>query len=65
MGQRIKSFVIEANMNGNWEEIARGTTIGNRRIVRTRAMEATGLRIRILESLACPLLSTVEVFDLP
>jgi alpha-L-fucosidase len=65
MGQRIKSFVIEANRNGKWEEIARGTTIGNRRIVRTRAMEATGIRIRILESLACPLLSTVEVYDLP
>lgn len=34
LGQRVKAFSVEAFIDNRWIEIAAGTTIGNRRIVR-------------------------------
>lgn len=44
-GQRISSFYVEAFLNGQWLEIAKGTTIGNMRLLRFTQLKTTKLRV--------------------
>lgn len=46
-GQRVESFSIEAMVNGKWELIAGGTTVGYKRMVRFPAVKADKLRLQI------------------
>ncbi len=62
LGQRIKSFTIEAHTNNGWEKVAEGTTIGARRILRFPSVHADIIRLHINESLACPTISTIEMY---
>jgi alpha-L-fucosidase len=61
LGQRVRAFTVEAHVDGAYIEVARGTTIGNRRIVRFPPVETRKLRIRI-DAKAAPLISTVAAF---
>jgi alpha-L-fucosidase len=64
LGQRIKSFAIDARDDpGEWKEVARGTTIGRNRIVRFDRVSTSRLRVRILDSRAMPLISTISAYD--
>lgn len=65
LGQRVKSFRVQAQVEGQWVLIGLGTTIGNKRIVTTDTVYATALRVGIEDSKACPLLSSVEVYAAP
>jgi alpha-L-fucosidase len=65
LGQRVKAFTVEGMVDGSWKELARGTTIGYRRILRFPAVRATRLRLHITDSKACPVISNVGVFDVP
>lgn len=65
LGQRVKTFTVEAFINGTWSEIAQGTTIGYKRILRFPTVEATKLRFNITGSKACPLISNIGVFNAP
>jgi alpha-L-fucosidase len=62
LGQRVKTFTIEAYSRGAWRPLASGTTIGYKRILRVEPTEAEKIRINITGSKACPLLSNVEVY---
>ena len=62
LGQRVKSFVVEIEKDGNWQEVAQGTTIGYKRILRINPVEAQKIRLVIKDSKACPLISNVAVF---
>ena len=65
LGQRIKSFAIDAaDTQGKWNEIAHGTTIGHKRIVGIDRVTTSRLRVRILDSRAAPLLSTISAYDI-
>lgn len=46
-GQRISEFVIEAIIDGVWREVAKGTTIGYKRILRISGIETDRVRLRI------------------
>lgn len=65
LGQRIESFAVDARVQGAWQEIAQGTTIGPRRILCTPTVTADAVRLRITASRACPTLSTLEVYLAP
>lgn len=65
LGQRIEGFAVDARVKGAWKEIAKGTTIGVRRILRTETVEADAVRLRITAARACPTLSTLEVYCAP
>ena len=65
LGQRIESFVVDARVDGTWKEIAMGTTIGPRRILRTPTVAASAVRLRITGSRACPTISTLELYLAP
>ena len=62
MGQRIERFVVDALVNGEWREIGSGTTVGYRKILRFDPVTADAVRIRILDSRVCPVLSFVGVY---
>jgi len=63
LGQRIGEFNIEVWKDDAWQEIARATTIGHKRIIRLdQPVEAQKFRINILKSKACPVLSNIEIY---
>jgi alpha-L-fucosidase len=49
-GQSISSFAVDAMEKGGWKEIAAGTTIGYKRILKLPMQKSSKLRIRILEA---------------
>ena len=64
LGQRVKSFSIEALYKNRFEQIATGVTIGNRRIIKFSTITTQKLKINILAK-ACPLISNLEVYHVP
>ncbi|MGB5302453.1 MAG: HsmA family protein [Gemmatimonadota bacterium] len=63
LGQRIAAFTVEARVEGDWARIARGTTVGHKRLLRVPGVEADRVRISIDEALALPALSRVGLFE--
>jgi alpha-L-fucosidase len=62
LGQRIKKFKVEAYNNGQWIEVAKGTTIGYKRILTIEPVETNQIRLKIEESKACPIISNLEIY---
>ena len=65
LGQRIKSFLVEAFVNGQWQSIGQYSTIGYKRILRFDPLNATKLKFSVLEARACPVISNVQIFNAP
>jgi alpha-L-fucosidase len=65
LGQRVKSFQIEAYIDDTWEPIAEATTIGYKRILRFPMVESQKLRFTILDAKACPVISNIGVYKAP
>ena len=63
LGQRIAAFHVEALVDGAWQEIARETTVGYKRIVLTPTVTATALRLTIDKALACPTLTHFALYN--
>ena len=64
LGQRVKSFSIEALDKDKFKHIAAGVTIGNRRIVKFDTITTQKLKINI-SAKANPLISNIEVYRVP
>lgn len=62
LGQRIKSFSVEALIDNRWQTVAKGTTIGYKRILKLNQVKTGKIKIVISESKACPVLSAIEVY---
>lgn len=65
LGQRVREFKLEIEKDGKWEEIAKQTTIGYKRILRFKTVTSQKLRFTILDSRACPTISNIEVYNAP
>ena len=65
MGQRVKSFTIEALVDGNWKELAKATTIGYKRILRFPGVTATKVRFNITDAKSSPVISTIGIYNAP
>ncbi len=65
LGQRVKSFTIEAFIDGGWKQLVQGTTIGYKRILRFSAVEATKVRFNITGSKGCPVISNIGIYNAP
>ena len=65
LGQRVKTFTVEAFVDGNWKEIAKETTIGYKRILRFPIVKATMVRLNITDSKSCPLISNIGIYNAP
>ena len=62
LGQRISSFKVEADKDGKWEEIASGTTVGYKRILRIPETTTGRVRIVVTGAKAVPILSEVGLY---
>ena len=62
LGQRVKNFTVEVIKENEWQEVARASTIGYKRILKLEPIETDKIRINIQASRACPLISSIEVY---
>ena len=60
-GERVEAFALDVWEDG-WREVARGTNIGHRRILRFPEQNALRLRVRILSSRANPQISGISAY---
>ncbi len=62
LGQRVKSFSVEVWKDEQWQPAAQATTIGYKRILRIDPVETGKIKITIVASKACPVISNVELY---
>ena len=65
LGQRVEAFALDQWQNGQWTEFAKGTSIGNLRLLRAPSITTTKVRLRITRSPVCPALSEFGLFAEP
>jgi alpha-L-fucosidase len=62
LGQRVRSFAIEAWDGRAWRTIAEGTTIGYKRLLRFNPVTAPRVRLTIRDARACPAIGEFGLF---
>jgi alpha-L-fucosidase len=62
LGQRVSDFAVEGFVNGQWQRVAAGTTIGHKRILKIEPVQTDRIRVTINAAKACPVISNVEVY---
>ena len=65
LGQRVKRFILEAEVKGKWVEIDGQTTIGYKRILRFDTVEATKIRVIFLDAKGPLTISNLELYRAP
>jgi alpha-L-fucosidase len=61
-GERVRSYVIEGHSGNQWFEIARGISVGHKRIDRFSPVEVNRIRFRCLESSATPVIRQLSAY---
>lgn len=61
-GQRVEGFVLDVKGQEGWKEVARGTTIGYKRLLRFAPVTARYVRLRIVESRGRPEIASFGLF---
>jgi alpha-L-fucosidase len=65
VGQRIEGFVLEFWNGQDWEEFARATTVGYKRLLRFNDVIAQKVRLKITQSRLCPTISEFGLYYAP
>ncbi|GGW48347.1 hypothetical protein GCM10007383_35570 [Arenibacter certesii] len=65
LGQRVHEFKVEIDDKGSYKEIAKGTTIGYKRILRLDNIKTNRLRITFETDAPCLTLSNLAIYDAP
>lgn len=65
LGQRVRAWNLDARIDGQWQRVFRGTTIGQKRIGCFPAVVADAVRLTIEDSRACPVIESLAVFAAP
>lgn len=61
VGQRVGEHALDGWVDGKWQEVARGRTIGFRKILRFPAVSTDRFRLRVLQSRLAPALAECSV----
>ncbi|QNL50190.1 alpha-L-fucosidase [Olivibacter sp. SDN3] len=61
-GQRIEQFVLEYKEGDSWKEVARGTTVGYKRLLKFDTVRADNIRLRITSSRLNPMISHIGLY---
>lgn len=61
-GQRVENFDIEALVDGRWETVANGTTVGHKRILRFPETTASAVRVNVRQARGETHLATPQAF---
>lgn len=65
LGQRVKSFTVEYEQDGNWIPVKLNeetTTIGYKRLLRFETVETSKIRVTINDARACLCINNVEAY---
>jgi alpha-L-fucosidase len=62
--ERVREYMIEGLVGGQWQELCRGTSIGHKKIDRFNPAEVKKIRWRSLKSVAEPRIRSLAVFSL-
>ena len=62
LGQRVRSCTVEVWKNDAWQEVAKATTIGYKRILKIDPVSTSKVRISITDARACPVISAVSLY---
>lgn len=65
LGQRVEAFALDQWKEGQWQELAKGTSIGNRRLIRIAPVTTEKVRLRITQAQVCPALSELGLYAEP
>ncbi len=65
LGQRVEAVALDAWKEGRWQEFAKATSIGNRRLLRGKAVTTDKVRLRITQAPVCPAISEVALYAEP
>jgi alpha-L-fucosidase len=64
LGVRVTRFAVDAEVNGQWQQLAEHECISAQRIIRLPApVTARRVRLRIVEAPVCPAISEVSLFQ--
>jgi alpha-L-fucosidase len=61
-GQRVQAFELQAKLNGSYQSIFTGTTIGRKKIATFPAIETTDIRLTITSAKAAPILRNLSAY---
>ena len=65
LGQRVKHFLVEAEVDGSWKKIDSQTTIGYKRILRFNTVKTSKVRLKIEDSKGPPCISNFALYRAP
>ncbi len=65
LGQRVEAFALDQWQDGQWKEFASGTSIGNCRLLRSKPLTTSKIRLRIMQASVCPALAELGLFAEP
>lgn len=61
-GERIRAYRVEVKVNGKWTTVAKGSSVGHKRIESFPAVEAQSFRLVVEECTAEPLIRNFSVY---
>jgi len=64
-GQHIEAYCVDALVNGSWQEVHRGTTVGHKKLDRIAPVTATRFRLRVLASREVPRIRSFGLYHAP
>lgn len=64
-GQHIESYRVEAFLEGGWQDLCRGTTVGHKKLDRIPPTTTTRVRLRVLSSRDVPRLRSFRLYHAP
>lgn len=66
LGQRVLGFTVEACVNGTWQEVDKGESIGNQVLRKLpQPVTADKVRVNITAARACPCISEISLLKMP
>jgi alpha-L-fucosidase len=65
LGQRVQEYKAEAFSGGKWIPVIDGTTIGYKVIRKFPVITTSKIKVTIVKSKACPLISNIELYRAP
>jgi len=63
-GERIRQYKIEAKVNGKWQTVCHGESVGHKRIEKFVPVETAELRLVITEDIAMPDIENFSAFSI-
>jgi alpha-L-fucosidase len=65
LGQRVQEFKVEALVNGGWQKVIDGTTVGYKIIRKFPVVKTSKIKVSVVKSKACPVISNLELYRSP